>query len=175
MGHLKTTGPLHKSGPVCDGIIGVWNWLKTNHEAASTTASIVANIITVAALITTIVISSCQMSLTRNQIDLTRRSLQNSLIYQLQKDERAAGADFFNGTAKNTNGIFAELQSVFIQRRLGSIPDDVWHVFELDFCNLMSSERLRRDWDGIDKKAFSGDFISYIDRVSKPGAIECGR
>jgi hypothetical protein len=64
--------------------MSAWGWLKNNHEAASTAASIVGNIITLGALIATVIVSSCQLN-------LTRRSLQNSLVYQLQKDERAIG------------------------------------------------------------------------------------
>jgi hypothetical protein len=147
--------------------MGVWDWLKTNHEAASTTASIVGNIITLGALIVTVIVSSCQLN-------LTRRSLQNSLVYQLQKDERAIGLDFLSGRSADTGPIFAEIHSVFLQRELGTIPDVVWNLFQRDFCKLMSKERLRRDWDNLGKDAFSQDFVLYMNRIKMPDSTECG-
>jgi hypothetical protein len=145
----------------------VWNWLKINHEAATTAVSIFTSMVTLAALIATIVISS-------RQLDLMRSSLQNSLIYQLQKDERAIGSDFLTGRTQETGPIFAEMQSVYLQWQLGSIPDNLWRVFQQDFCKLMSKERLRRDWDNLGKDAFSQDFVSYVSGISKPDAPVCG-
>jgi hypothetical protein len=145
----------------------VWSWFKTNHQAAMTAASIFTGLVTLAALIATICIS-------RSQLDLTRRSLQNSLIYQLQKDERAIGSEFLSGRTQDTGPIFAEMQSVFLQWQLGSIPPNLWSVFQQDFCKLMSKERLRRDWDNLGKDAFSQDFISYMNGISKPSSPDCG-
>jgi hypothetical protein len=145
----------------------VWNWLRTNHQAATTAVSIFTSMVTLAALIATVCIS-------RSQLDLTRRSLQNSLIYQLQKDERAIGSDFLSGRTQDTGPIFAEMQSVFLQWQLGSIPPTLWSVFQQDFCKLMSKERLRRDWDNLGKDAFSREFIAYLNVISKPNSPDCG-
>lgn len=146
--------------------MGARDWLKTNREMVTTVTSILSNVITLAALIVTVVVSSCQLN-------LTRRSLQNNLIYQIQKDERAIGLDFSSGRSPETGPIFAEMQSIFLQRELGSIPDDIWNVFQRDFCKTMSKERLRRDWDSLGKEAFSQDFVSYMNRI-KMSSSECG-
>jgi hypothetical protein len=99
--------------------------------------------------------------------------LQNSLIYQLHKDERAIGSEFLSGHTQDTGPIFAEMQSVFLQWQLGSIPPTLWGIFQQDFCKLMSKERLRRDWDNLGKDAFSQDFISYMLGISKPNSPDC--
>lgn len=108
--------------------MSIWDWLKANHEAASTAASIIGNIITLGALIATVAVSSCQL-------DLTRRSLQNNLIYQLQKDERAIGQEFLSGRSADTAPIFSEMQAVFLQRELKSIPENVWECSNETFVN----------------------------------------
>jgi len=144
----------------------VWDWLKRNHEAARAGASILANLLTVGALILTLVTSS-------RQLRLARASLQNNLIYNMQKDERTIAAEFFGGKTDDTGAIFAQMQAVFLQRHLGSIPDDVWSVFQQDFCGIMLSQRLRRDWETISKNVLSKEFVSYMEAIAKQGSPDC--
>jgi hypothetical protein len=152
----------------------VWSWLKTNHESATAGAAILTNLLTVGALILTLVTSTRQLHLAQASLQTSQASLQNSLIYNMQKDERAIAAQFLSGTTNDTAPIFAEMQSVFMQRQLGSIPGDVWPVFTKDFCGIMSSERLRRDWKNIGKNAFSSDFVSFMDEhIMNPASPDC--
>jgi len=136
-----------------------FEWLKANHDPILAVASIVGNAITLAALVTTIFLSSCQL-------DLTRQSIQNNLIYNMQKDEREVAAAYYGGKLLDTGPIFAQMQSVFLQKQIGSIPKEVWSVFQQDFCSIMSTERLKRDWASIDKDSFSPQFISYVNQLA---------
>jgi len=149
--------------------MALWSWLRDNHEPVSAAAgivSVIGSIVTLTALIVTIVVASCQL-------DLTRRSLQNNLVYQMQKDERTASAEFFGGKTTETAPIFALMQAVFLQRKLGSVPDNVWDAFQKDFCKLFTSERFKRDWSAISKDGFSGDFVDFMEGITKVGAPEC--
>jgi hypothetical protein len=137
----------------------VWQWLKDN-------AIVISPLVTLLALVVTCIISV-------QQLGLTRLSLQNNLIYQMQKDERAIGSNYEAGVG-NAGDMFAEMQSVYIQYKLGSIPGSVWPLFTEDFCKLMSNEHLRREWDSMTKAAFSDDFVAYLARIQRPGSQDCG-
>jgi hypothetical protein len=150
--------------------------IKDNHETVTAVGSIAGNFLTAAALVATIIISSCQLGImnrsldasiatSTRQLELTQRSLQNGLIYNMQKDQRAVASDYFSGKSDDTGPIFAHMHSIYLQRKLGSVPDDVWSVFDLDFCRIMIRERLRRDWDNITKDILSPEFVSYVDRL----------
>jgi hypothetical protein len=107
------------------------------------------------------------------QVGLTKNSLQNNLVYQMQKDQRAAIVDFASGRS-GPEYIFADMQSIFIQHNLGTIPPDVWPLFVRDFCGLMTREIFRRTWDDISATgAFSKAFISFVDQVKDEESPEC--
>jgi hypothetical protein len=170
-------------------------WLNARLPGVSIVVSIFSNLATVLALFLTGYIANNQFALTNRQIDqansqidltrqqvsqtnsqieLTRQSVQNALIYQMQKDERSVGDDFFNGKTTITEPIFVEMQSVFLQRKLGSIPDNAWKLFEQDFCQLMARERLKRDWETLQKGIFSPDFVSYVTNLTSGNSGICG-
>lgn len=93
----------------------------------------------------------------------------------MQKDQRLAVIDYGAGRAGPEN-IFAQMQSIFIQRKLGSIPDNVWPVFLRDFCGVMTHENFRRSWEdvsSVSKAAFSDDFVAFMNSIKNPGSPEC--
>jgi len=144
------------------------DWLKTHHEGVTAGAPILANLLTIVALVVTLMVSS-------RQLRLAQASLQNNLIYTMQKDERTIAADYFGGKTDDTSAIFGQMQAVFLQRCLGSIPDDVWPVFQKDFSGIMSEQRLQRDWETISKNISSKKFVSYVDdTIKKQGSPDCG-
>jgi hypothetical protein len=106
------------------------------------------------------------------QVGFAQRSLQNNLIYQMQKDQRAAIMDY-GSSRSGPEYIFAQMQSIFIQRSLGSIADDVWTLFLRDFCGVMRHENFRRSWEDLSKDAFSQDFIAFMGHIKDPGSLEC--
>jgi hypothetical protein len=159
----------------------MWDWLKRNHEAATVAGSIVTNLLTLGALLVTFFLTTRQLHVARESVQTAQAglrtaqaSMQNSLIYTMQKDERTLAAEFFGGRSNDTAPIFAEMQSIYIQRNLHSIPDDIWPVFTKDFCGIMSSERLKRDWKNIDKAAFSDEFSAFMEAsILASGAPGC--
>jgi hypothetical protein len=93
----------------------------------------------------------------------------------MQKDERAAVTDYSSGRA-GPEYLFTQMQSIFIQRNLGSIPNDVWPIFLHDFCNVLTHENFKRAWEDLAKAgnaAFSDDFIAFMARIADPNSIEC--
>ena len=55
------------------------------------------------------------------QLTASNKSVQNNLIYTLQKDAREMGGKFADGKA-SVEDILASMQSVYIQKDLGTIP-----------------------------------------------------
>ena len=103
-------------------------WLQKNAPVISAVAAVIA--LGVAAWYYV-----SQVGLTQQSLLTSQHSLQNSLIYQMQKDQRAAVIDYSSGRL-GPEYIFAQMQSVYLQHELGSIPKDVWPSFLRDFCNL---------------------------------------
>jgi hypothetical protein len=69
--------------------------------------------------------------------------------------------------------IIAQMQSIFIQRSLRSVPDDVWPVFLRGFCSVMTHENFKRSWEDIHKAspgAFSDTFVEFMGRIEDPGS-----
>jgi hypothetical protein len=147
--------------------IYMWNWLRTNKDPISSIAAIVGPFLTFAALIFTVVLSNRQLSLNRS-------TFQSNLIYTMQKDEQTIAQAFLSGITDDASAIFAQMQAVLLQRHLRNIPDDVWPAFQQDVCHVMSSERLRRDWETRDKKEFLEEFVSYMDSVTRKDSQICG-
>jgi hypothetical protein len=109
------------------------------------------------------------------QVGLTQRQLQNNLIYQMQKDQRSAVMDYSSGH-NGPEYIIAQMQSVFIQRNLNSVPDDVWPVFLRDFCSVLRHENFKRSWEDVYKTspgAFSADFVAFMGKLEDPNSSEC--
>ncbi len=56
-------------------------------------------------------------------LDATRASLADNLVYTMQKDERSLVADFTSSKpGVSAANIIAQIQSIYIQNTLGSIP-----------------------------------------------------
>lgn len=95
----------------------------------------------------------------------------------MQKDERALSADYASGKPEVTPAnIIGQIQSVFVQRRLESIPDDYWPMFVSDFCDVMSKEVFRRTWADLrDQKsgALSRDFVPFMNDIADPKSATC--
>jgi hypothetical protein len=144
-----------------------WNWVKANPTVASAVTSMVVAVITLCTLIVTSINSS-------RQIELTRQSLQDNIIYQIQKDERTVAGEYTAGRARPID-LFAQMQAVFLQRQLGSIPDQVWTILEQDFCSLMAHENLKRAWDDTTKTIFSPGFVAYMAKLEDTKSPSCGR
>jgi hypothetical protein len=144
----------------------LWHWLTS--ASADPLAALIN--FSIALLTLTALVVTSYLSL--GQLKLTRLSVQNNLIYQMQRDERQIGADYAVGRASPSD-IFAEMQSVFIQNELGSIPRKVWSLFNQDFCKIMSNEHLEREWDDMTKSPFSTSFVAYMSNIKGPGAAGC--
>jgi len=149
-------------------------FLRTHHEAVTAGGSIVANLLTIGALVATLCIASRQLGLARGSLDTAHASLQNNLVYTMQKDERTIAADFFGGKTTDTAPIFGQMQAVFTQRCLGSIPDSVWPVFRKDFSDIMSMPRLQRDWAPVSSNISSKEFVRYVNAtIQNRGVLDC--
>jgi hypothetical protein len=144
----------------------VWQWL------TSVSDDPLAALINFSIALLTLIALGVTSYLSLGQLQLTRLSVQNNLIYQMQRDERQVGADYAAGHA-SASDIFAEMQSVYIQNELGSIPPRVWLLFNQDFCKIMTNEHLRREWNDMTRAPFSAQFIGYMAEIEVPSSPVC--
>lgn len=131
-------------------------------EWASVAANAVIASITLIALVVTSCVSVEQLRLTREQVELGRQTVQNEMIYNMQRDARQAGADYSAGRIR-ANGLFPVMHSIYLQRQyLQTIPNPVWPIFEQDFCAILSREDVRRAWGVEPRSAYDPAFIAYM-------------
>jgi hypothetical protein len=142
------------------GVLSAWKWSFVTAQPA---------VVAAVGVFVALIVNS---GLTTVQLQLTRLSLESSLIYQMQKDTRTIGLSYAAGKATESE-LFAVMQSVFIQRQIGAISSSVWEIFQRDFCDVMRHENLRRDWAASDKSYLSAAFIIYMDDISKPRSSSC--
>lgn len=147
------------------GVWWKWDWITL---PGTTNASTASALVAATALIVTGFLTSLQLQ-------LTRTSLESSLVYQMLKDTRTAGLDYAKGKIDEAQ-LFSVMQSVFIEQQIGSIGDNLWPIFNQDFCGVMQQPHMRTWWQTqtqTDKTRFTPRFVTYINDIAHPNSSNC--
>jgi hypothetical protein len=155
-------------------------WLRANQELFTAMGSLAA--------VAAVIVASYQLSQTNNQLQATRKQLEATTIYNIQKDGRElmVGAqrdsDVWNYLMRYDAArepypeevkdkadrqlwlIMQFYSSVFNQRRNGAISDLYWPDIERDFCNFLQKPAAKAFWYG---KVMPGAYDSYFREIGQ--------
>jgi hypothetical protein len=140
--------------------VGLWARIKVDATAYSSLANVCLVVVAVVALIVSVV-----------QLEEAKLALQNGLVYTMQKDARDIAADYAagknkDGRATSLDEVFASMQSIFLQRQLGSVPDRIWTILDSDMRNFFARSDICTAWKREDRTFLSPDFKAYVARLT---------
>ena len=152
------------------------NWDLRTMEGWQNWANAATAVVTPLALIVTVITLIVTSMASQDQLRVAALSYQRSMVYQALKDTREIATLYHDGKASES-AVFATMQGVFVQQyKLDDVPggiDEVWGVFDNDFCMFMRDEHLQNSWDQENHKHYWIRFVEYMDDVLKRAKNAC--
>jgi len=105
------------------------------------------------------------IAITLSNLSDASKNIRASTLYNIAKDGRSLAKDLSAGTA-GPGFVFNYVQSVFYQKELGTLDDELWIPITNEFCDYIKDDpKVKGYWIADKKKLFGSKFVIFADTM----------